>query len=142
TTAVRRFPTRLSAWRSPVAAAVLVLGLLASTSALGVHALVPRAGSTGLARDAAIRTTDDWIRANVPPGTKIAFGSFLGYEMALGLVAEYPVVHGRHHNVISSASAPEGILRAGEPPSADWVSVDIAPRNVNEFEAFRGAWRL
>ena len=46
--------------------------------------------------------------------------------------------HARHGNVSTSVTAPDGIKRTGELPSDDWLSVDTAPRNVNEFQAFRG----
>ena len=77
---------------------------------------------------------------NIPAGSRLAFGSFLGYEMALTLSDDYTVSHARHGNVSSSVTAPDGIKRTGELPSDDWLSVDTAPRNVNEFQAFRGGW--
>jgi hypothetical protein len=83
---------------------------------------------------------DDWVRGNIPAGSRLAFGSFLGYEMGLTLSDAYAVSHARHGNVSSSVTAPDGIKRTGELPSDDWLSIDTAPRNVNEFQAFRGGW--
>jgi hypothetical protein len=37
------------------------------------------------------------------------------------------------------ASAPLGIGIYGKPPADDWVSVDVAPRNVAEFQAFQSS---
>ena len=59
--------------------------------------------------------------------------------MALTLSDAYSVSHARHGNVSSSVTAPDGIKRTGELPEDDWLSIDTAPRNVNEFQAFRGA---
>ena len=57
-----------------------------------------------------------WVRENIPAGSRLAFGSFLGYEMALTLSDDYTVSHARHGNVSSSATAPDGIKRTGELP--------------------------
>ena len=138
--ASRRRPIRWREAPTLALAAVLAIGLVGSAATLGVHATTTKSGITAGARADAIRTADDWIRANVAPGTTIAFGSFLGYEMGLSLVDRYTVVSLRHRQAVSSPTAPEGMLRVGETPADDWVSVDIAPRNVNEFQAFRADW--
>ena len=128
-------------WSRPVTVAtILVLSLGVATAALGVHALRARPTASGPARDAAITAVNEWVRDNIPAGSRLAFGSFLGYEMALTLSDAYQVSHARHGNVSSSVTAPDGIKRTGELPSDDWLSIDTAPRNINEFQAFRGGW--
>ena len=128
-------------WSRPVTVAtILVLSLGVATAALGVHTLRARPNASGPARDSAITTVNDWVRKNIPAGSRLAFGSFLGYEMALTLSDDYQVSHARHGNVSSSVTAPDGIKRTGELPSDDWLSIDTAPRNINEFQAFRGGW--
>ena len=107
---------------------------------LGLHTLRARPTASGPARAAATATVDAWVRDNIPAGSRLAFGSFLGYEMALTLSDAYSVSHARHGNVSSSVTAPDGIKRTGELPEDDWLSIDTAPRNVNEFQAFRGGW--
>ena len=125
---------RLGRWVIP---GIVIVGLLA-----GAGAATARAWLTGLSgiRGPAVETTVGWIRDNIPEGTPIAFGSFLGYEMAYWLVGDYPLYQVRHKNIISDAATPLGLSRVGERPSDDWVAVDIAPRNVNEYQAFRAEW--
>jgi hypothetical protein len=128
-------------WSRPLATAtVVVLTVSLASAALGVYTLRARPERSGPARSEAIRTTDAWVREHVPPGTRLAFGSFLGYEMALTLSDTYDVSHGRHGNVSMSPDMPDGLKRVGEQPADDWLSVDTAPRNINEFQAFRGSW--
>jgi len=121
-------------------ATILVLSLGIASAALGVEVLRARPTASGPARNAAITTVDEWVRDHAPTGSHLAFGSFLGYEMALTLSDSYRVSHARHGNVAASLSAPDGIKRTGELPSDDWLAIDTAPRNVNEFQAFRGGW--
>ena len=128
-------------WSRPVATAtVVVLAVSLASAALGIYTLRARPERSGPARSEAIRTTDAWVREHVPPGARLAFGSFLGYEMALTLSDTYDVSHARHGNVVMSADLPDGFKRVGEQPADDWLSVDTAPRNINEFQAFRGSW--
>jgi len=128
-------------WSRPVTVATtIVLALGVATAALGVHTMRARPTASGPARAAAVTTVDAWVREHVSAGSGLAFGSFLGYEMALTLSDDYVVSHARHGNVSSSTTAPDGIKRTGELPMDDWLSVDTAPRNVNEFQAFRDGW--
>ncbi len=102
--------------RPVTVATVLVLSLGVASAALGLHTLRARPTASGPARDAAITTVDAWVRENIPAGSRLAFGSFLGYEMALTLSDDYTVSHARHGNVSSSVTAPDGIKRTGELP--------------------------
>jgi 4-amino-4-deoxy-L-arabinose transferase-like glycosyltransferase len=98
-----------------------------------------RAGD--VARNQAVSTEVAWIRANIPHGTKIAYGSFLAYETAYYLAADYGTTEIRARIAVSSAAAPDGLLRVGESPAGDdWIAVDSAPRNVDQFQAYRASW--
>ena len=91
---------------------------------------------SGSARAAAIQTAVDWVRSNVPPGETVAIGSFLSYEISLGLRGTNPTNQVRHQTAIGDSSAPDGIRVAGQPSTDDWIAIDVGPRNVNEFQAF------
>ena len=92
-------------------------------------------GSGGVAADA-VTTVAAWVVYNVQRGSTIALGSYRGYEMARPLGADYTLRNVRHLVVAGEAVAPEGILVFGKPKTDDWVSADIAPKNINEFQAF------
>ena len=66
-------------------ATVLVLSFAVASAALGVNTLRARPAASGPARAAAITTVDQWVRDNIPAGSRLAFGSFLGWGMALTL---------------------------------------------------------
>ena len=119
--------------------AVLAVAVVGGTLVIGGRAYLTRSGGGGLSVKS-VTTVDTWVRANVPTGTSVAFGSFLGYEMAYGLVGDYELHLVRHKNVIVDPAEPEGFKRVGEPSSSDWVGADTAPRNINEYQAFRAAW--
>ncbi len=128
---------------SRTAAAAVPIGLVAllvaSSAVLAQHTLTFRETRTGLARAAAIQTAVDWVRANVPPGDRVAIGSFLSYEISLGLRGINPTAQVRHQLAVSDVSAPDGIRVSGQPATDDWIAIDVAPRNVNEYQAFAAA---
>jgi hypothetical protein len=126
--------------RTATAVGVVAAALLASSGALAAHALAPRPLSTNPAREAAVNTVTAWLLANVDPSETVAFGSFLGYDMALGLQGRNRTVQVRHRLSVGSASAPEGMAYKGEPPSDDWIAIDTAPRNTSQFQAYRAEW--
>jgi hypothetical protein len=116
------------------------VALVAASGVLAAHALAPRADSTNPARAAAVSTVGTWLRSHLDPSQTVAFGSFLGYDMALELDGRNRAVQVVQRLAVGSATAPEGIVWPGEAASADWIAVDIAPRNVNQFQAFRVPW--
>ncbi len=118
--------------------AMLVIALVVATATLTVH--VRRTQPDSLGRGIAVTTVTRWLQDNVPPGAKVAFPSFLGYEMALGLRGRAEAVQVRARIAIADPAAPEGLIRVGEDPADDWIAVDTAPRNVNEYQAYRAAW--
>ncbi|MGH2465055.1 MAG: hypothetical protein ACRDGI_06310, partial [Candidatus Limnocylindrales bacterium] len=122
----------------PAVAVFVLLGGAAILIAHGRNSL-NRAGD--VARNNAVTTEVAWIRANIPPGTKIAYGSFLAYETAYYLAADYGTTEIRARIAVSSPTAPDGLLRLGESPAGDdWIAVDSAPRNVAQFQAYRASW--
>ena len=122
----------------PAVAIFVLLGGAAILIAHGRNSL-NRAGD--VARSNAVTTEVAWIKANIPPGTKIAYGSFLAYETAYYLAADYGTTEIRARIAVSSPTAPDGLLRLGEsPPGDDWIAVDSAPRNVAQFQAYRASW--
>ena len=128
-----RLPARASAAAVPLA---IVAVLVVASAVLAEHALTFRETRSGDARRAAIETTVDWIRTNATPGETVAIGSFLSNEIALGLRGSNPTKQVRHQQVVGDPAAPDGIRVFGQPARDDWIAVDIAPRNINEFEAF------
>ncbi len=69
----------------------------------------------------------------------MAIGSFLSYEISLGLRGANPTAQVRHQLVIGDPSAADGIRVSGQAATDDWISIDVAPRNVNEYQAFSAA---
>ena len=131
---VHRLPARASAAAVPLA---IVAVLIAASAVLAEHALTFRETRSGDARRAAIEQTVDWIRANATPGEKtVAIGIFLNNEIALGLRGSNPTKQVRHQQVVGDPTAPDGVRVFGQPTRDDWIAVDIAPRNINEFQAF------
>ena len=125
----------------PFVVSVVAIGVLVGgTGILAVHGRNTLRPAGGAARSLAVATETAWIRANLPAGTVIAYGSFLGYETAYPLAGHYRAVQVPARLSISDASAPDGLSWGSEGGQNDWVAVDIAPRNVNQFEGFRAAW--
>ena len=128
-----RLPRRAPAVAVPVA---IVAVFVASSAVLAYHALTFRETRSGDARRQAIETTVGWIKANATPGEPVAIGSFLSYEISLGLRDHNPTKQVRHEQVVGDPTAPDGVRVSGQPARDDWISIDEAPRNVNEFGAF------
>lgn len=124
---------RLAAAAMP--ASLLAL-LVASSGVLAQHALTFRETRTGVARAAAITTSVDWVRANVPNGSTVAIGSFLSYEISLGLRGTHRTTQVRHVLTIADPVAPRGVRIFDAAATDDWIALDIAPRNINEFQGF------
>lgn len=114
-------------------AGLLILSLIGASGLL-VFTIGLRPATT--AREEAVDTVASWAQDNVEPGSTIAFGSYLGYEMALPLRRDFAVRQVRHQTVVGDVEAPDGVAVFGKPQTDDWVSVDIAPKNINEFQAF------
>ncbi len=114
-------------------AALLAVGLVSASAllALAMHLRQPTP-----TRDEAVATVAAWAKENVEPGSTVAFGSYLGYEMALPLRKDFRIRQVRHVLVVGDVEAPDGVRVFGKPAVDDWVSMDIAPKNIHEFQAF------
>ena len=117
-------------------AALIVLALVVSTAALGVHAIRTRQGPPGSSGAQAVAAAASWIEANVPPGAKIGFGSYLGYETAVDLAGRNPMVQIHQSLAVVDPAAPLGLAAFGNPPIDDWIAVDTS-RREREFYVFR-----
>jgi hypothetical protein len=120
-------------------AIALIVPLLLSSALLADHVRAYRGSATGAAQLAAVRTVTGWIDANVPAGSTIAFGSYLGYQMSLALDNPYKITQVGQEIASYAPTAPLGIGVTGKPPADDWISMDTAPRNVAEYQAFRAS---
>ncbi len=127
----------LWAFVAPGVAVALLIGGSGLLVAHGRNTTDPP-GDAG--RSAIVSKSVAWIRANVPPGATIAFGEFLAYETAYNLADDYTTVQIRARLSTSALSAPDGMARTGEAPADDWVAIDIAPRNIYQFYAYRAHW--
>ncbi len=119
-------------------AALLVVALVLASGALAVHALRTRQGPPGSSQAQAVAATAAWIQANVPPGAKIGFGSYLGYETAVEIAGRNPMVQIHQALAVVDPSAPLGLAMFGQPPIDDWIAVDVS-RREREFYVFRAA---
>jgi Dolichyl-phosphate-mannose-protein mannosyltransferase len=126
--------------RPLVVPAVALAVLISGTTVLVAHGRNTLAPAGGQARSQAVETATAWIRNNIPAGTTIAYGSFLAYETAYPLADQYRAVAIPARLSVSSATAPDGLQWDAETPGDDWVALDIAPRNVDQFEGFRASW--
>jgi 4-amino-4-deoxy-L-arabinose transferase-like glycosyltransferase len=112
---------------------LMLVSLIGASAALAFTISLRPPTST---RDDAVATVVAWVHDTVPSAETIAFGSYLGYEMALPLRVDYTVHQVRQVLAVGDVDAPDGLVVYGKPRSDDWVSVDTAPKNVNEFQAF------
>jgi hypothetical protein len=116
----------------------LVAVLVMATTVLAGHALTYRESASGNARAGAVGAASSWIVANRPPGTKIGFGSFLGYETALDVATGYPMVQIHQALAVFNPTAPLGLAPGSGPPVDDWIAVENS-RREREFYVFRGS---
>jgi hypothetical protein len=85
-----------------------------------------------------VDATARWIEGHVPAGTKIGFGSYLGYETAVELAGRNPMVQIHQTLAVVDPGAPLGLASFGRPPIEDWIAVDIS-RREREFYVFRAS---
>jgi 4-amino-4-deoxy-L-arabinose transferase-like glycosyltransferase len=118
---------------------LLVAALVVGTGLIGSHVLGYRASASASARQTAVTTAAGWIRSNVPPGSRIGFGSFLGYETAAELPPqEYAMVSLHQQLAAADPTAPLGLRMSGQPPIDDWIAIE-ATRREQEFYVFRAS---
>ena len=85
--------------------------------------------------EAAASSARAWLRTNARPGDTVAFGRYLGYEIALDLPSGVRAVRIRPQLLAVDPTAPLG-LRSGANRPADVVSLDVAAGKATEFDAY------
>jgi hypothetical protein len=124
-------------WSGPLAVIVVATFVVAAVSLTG-HALATRESGSGAVRAAAVSRASSWIEGHVPAGSRIGFGSFLGYETAVDLAGRYSMVQIHQSLAVVDPAAPLGLAQFGAPPVDDWIAIDVS-RREREFYAFRAS---
>jgi hypothetical protein len=114
--------------------ALVVLAAIGTVGVVGVHASRINAG-VSTAELAASARIADWIAANVPPGTPVAFGPYLSMETSIGLPAGSKVIALRFALETADPAAPLGMRGAGSGDD-DLLAVDPAPFKANQFNVY------
>ncbi len=118
------------AWLPAVLGTALVFGAAGIALATAARPIV---GDD--AKIAAVDATSAWIRANVPPGTRIALSEFLAYDVGQRVTGDYPVTRIRPGTAVLDPTAPLG-LRAvpANRPLADAIAISPSLYNVDQFD--------
>jgi hypothetical protein len=124
-------------WSTFLGVVVIATFAVASVSLTG-HALATRESVSGAVRAAAVARAASWIEAHVPPGSRIGFGSFLGYETAVDLAGRYSMVQIHQSLAVVDPGSPLGLAAYGALPVDDWIAIDVS-RREREFYAFRAS---
>jgi hypothetical protein len=74
-----------------------------------------------------------WIDANTQPGEVVAFSPVLAYEVGQRIVDDHDVIRIRPQVGVADPAAPLGV-RATAGDAGEVMSIDTAPRNVDQFE--------
>ncbi|HEV7810532.1 MAG TPA: hypothetical protein VGO64_08030 [Candidatus Limnocylindrales bacterium] len=122
----------------PALAALGIAVLAGSAGLAGLHALATRSVASSTTRASAVDAATAWIQANVPRGTRIGFGSFLGYETAVNLAGQYPMTQIHQALAVVDPSAALGLAAGGQRGISDWVAMDVS-RREHEFYVFRAS---
>jgi len=116
---------------------LLVSAFVLATLILANHALASRSAARDTALESAVVTAADWIEANVDPGAKIGFGSFLSYETAVELPpGAYSMVQLDQVLAVVDPTAPLALAAFRQPPIDDWIAIENSRRET-EFFTFR-----
>ncbi|MER3418259.1 MAG: hypothetical protein C4343_03940 [Chloroflexota bacterium] len=73
------------------------------------------------------------------PGSTVALGSLLGYEIGNELVGDYRVIRITQTSARVDPRGPLGVAPPAGGTIDDWIALDPAPRNTAEFAAFRSS---
>jgi hypothetical protein len=119
----------------PVVAALAAAVVFVGT--LGVYAVGHRESAGGRARAEVVASVVGWVRDHVAPGSTVALGSLLGYEIGNELVGDYGVARITQTSARVDPRAPLGVAPPAGATIDDWIALDPAPRNTTEFAAFR-----
>ena len=120
--------------RSVVLATMLGIVFVGAAGMLTVHAEAAYLERDRL-EEAAAGSARAWLRDHVRPGDTVAFGPYLGYEIALDLPAGVRAVSIRPRLMTVDPTAPLG-LRSGTERPTDVVSLDVAPGKSNQFNVW------
>jgi hypothetical protein len=126
-------------WPRSLIGAVLVLAVLSGAAVQVASASVPK---VQIPRDAtraiAVNKVVDWVRANVPQGSTVAFGSQLSLETTLPLRRDYQTVPITEDiGIVVDPTAPLGIRVESDPQYGDWIALRASPYDVHLFYGYR-----
>ncbi|HEX7473148.1 MAG TPA: hypothetical protein VF323_08690, partial [Candidatus Limnocylindrales bacterium] len=126
-------------WSRSLTGAALVLAVVTGAAVQIASAPIARAQiDTDVVRSTAVQRAVDWVRANVPPGSTVAFGSQLTVETALRLRGDVQtVLISDDMGIVVDPTTLLGIRAGGDPPAADWVALRASPTDVNLFFGYR-----
>lgn len=119
---------------STVLVGSLVVVFVAATGTLAVHARAAYLERDRL-EEAAAASVRAWLRANTHDGDSVAFGPYLGYEIALDLPPGIRAVGIRPQLMTVDPTAPLG-LRTGADRPSDVITLDLAAGKENQFDAY------
>lgn len=122
---------RLDSAALAIVVAVVAVGAL---GVVGVRA-VRLDARIGRAEAAASGQAADWVVANVPVGTAVAFGPYLSMQISIGLPAGSDVVQLRHFLATADPSSPLG-LRSATGHDDDLIAVDPAAGKSNQYNVY------
>lgn len=118
---------------------VVVLAFVTAAGSLTVSAAGLRDGSPlDGAKAAAVASVGAWIKAELPPGSTVAFVASLAHETAVELGDGYRVVQVREaRDVVVDPDAFLGVVRQGRPPASDWIALSALTRNPWTLDGYQ-----
>jgi hypothetical protein len=119
---------------------IAIAGVLAvAVAVMGINTVrVARPNPRDAAIREAVETAADWVRANVPAGETVAYGSVLAYETAVALQPTHAAVQIRElQDVQFDATAPLGVGRFERPATDDWLVLAMAPLRTDLLYGYR-----
>jgi hypothetical protein len=119
-----------------LAASVVIVAVLVGASGTALRTIRPSAIDTS--KTTVVGTISDWIRANVPKGSTIAFAAFLAFETADTLQGSYQIRQIREfQNLYFDPGAPLGLGQPGNPGADDWIAIGTSPRMNGRYYGYR-----
>ena len=119
-----------------LAASVVLVAIVVGTSGASMRSIRPSA--IDVSKATAVNTVSDWIRANVPKGSAIAFAATLGYETADTLQDSYTISQIREfQNLYFDVRAPLGLRQPGKRAADDWIAIGPSPNMNDRYYGYR-----
>ncbi len=129
---------RLALGTKSAAAGAALSAVLAAAALLALMTVPSRTISTDRVRASAIGTVTEWVRANVPRGASVVFGTNLAFETALRLQSDYRTLQVRDvAGVRIDPSSPLGVREGAQPMVDDWVALRASPTDVTTLYGYR-----